>query len=107
MDKPHGLIEISCIEDDDYWKFSVADNGPGIDEQYYEKIFGMFQTLSTKNHTEKVGIGLTIVKKIVELYNGKVWVESKLGEGSTFFFTLHKQSVESANENKLCASSIN
>jgi signal transduction histidine kinase len=107
MDKPHGLIEIGCIEEDDCWKFSVADNGPGIDEQYYKKIFGMFQTLSVKNHTEKVGIGLTIVKKIVELYNGKVWIESKLGEGSTFFFTLSKQSINSAKGNKIYAGSVN
>jgi signal transduction histidine kinase len=106
MDKPHGLIEIGCTEEDDCWKFSVADNGPGIDEKYHDKIFEMFQTLSIKDRTEKVGIGLTIVKKIVELYNGKVWVESKLGEGSTFFFTLPKQSVESAEENKLYTSSV-
>jgi light-regulated signal transduction histidine kinase (bacteriophytochrome) len=107
MDKPYGQIEIGCTEEDDCWKFSVADNGPGIDEKYYEKIFGMFQTLSIKDYTEKVGIGLTIVKKIVELYNGKVWVESKLGEGSTFFFTLPKQNIESAEGNKLYASSVN
>jgi signal transduction histidine kinase len=107
MDKPHGRIEIGCTEEDDCWKFSVADNGPGIDEKYHDKIFEIFQTLSAKDQSESTGIGLTIVKKIVELYNGKVWVESKLGKGSTFFFTLSKQSIESVEGNKLYAGRVN
>jgi light-regulated signal transduction histidine kinase (bacteriophytochrome) len=107
IDKPHGQIEIGCTEEDDCWKFCVADNGPGIDEKYYEKIFGIFQTLAAKDDTERIGIGLTIVKKIVELYNGKVWVESTPGKGSTFFFTLSKQNIKSVGKNKLYAGSVN
>jgi light-regulated signal transduction histidine kinase (bacteriophytochrome) len=87
-DKPKGQIKVGCTEEDGFWKFSVTDNGCGIKEQYFEKIFEIFQTLSSRDKTESTGIGLTIVKKIIELYEGKVWVTSKLGEGSTFFFTL-------------------
>jgi len=91
MDKPQGKIEIGCVEQDDFWKFSVADNGPGIKEKYFEKIFQMFQTLLPRDEFESTGVGLTLVKKIVELYEGKIWVESKAGMGSTFFFILPKQ----------------
>ena len=89
-DKPKGQIKISCSEENNFWKFSVTDNGCGINEKYFEKIFEIFQTLVSRDKTESTGIGLTIVKKIVELYGGKVWVTSKIGEGSTFFFTLPK-----------------
>jgi signal transduction histidine kinase len=91
MDKPKGWIKISCVEQDGFWKFSVADNGPGIEDKHFEKIFKIFQALPTSPMFEGTGVGLTIAKKIVELYNGKIWVESKVGQGSTFFFTLPKQ----------------
>jgi PAS domain S-box-containing protein len=93
MDKPDGQIKVGCVEEDGFWKFSVADNGPGIEEKYFEKIFQMFQTLSPRDEYESTGVGLTVVKKIVEMYGGRVWVESKIGEGSTFFFTLSKQEM--------------
>jgi PAS domain S-box-containing protein len=91
MDKPIGQIKVSCAEEDYFWKFSVADNGPGINNRHTEKIFKIFQTLSPRDGIESTGIGLSIVKKLVELNNGKVWVESDVGQGSTFFFTLPKQ----------------
>jgi len=94
MDKPDGRIRIGCIEENSFWKFSVADNGPGIEEKHFARIFRIFQTLSPRDEFESTGIGLTMIKKIVELYNGKIWVESKLGEGSTFFFTLPKSREE-------------
>jgi PAS domain S-box-containing protein len=90
MDKPKGQIKIGCTEENGFWKFGVADNGCGIKEQYYEKIFEIFQTLTSRDKTESTGIGLTIVKKIVELHGGRVWVTSAIGQGSTFFFTLPK-----------------
>jgi len=105
MDKPHGKIRIGCVEEADTWKFSIADNGPGIDEKNYEKIFQIFQTLETRDEIESTGIGLTIVKKIVETFGGTVWVESELGQGSTFFFTVLKQD-NSINVGKLEASMI-
>jgi two-component system sensor kinase FixL len=91
MDKPKGWIKIGCVEEDGFWKFSVSDNGPGIEEKHFEKIFKIFQALPTSPMFEGTGVGLTITKKIVELYNGKIWVKSKVGQGSTFFFTLPKQ----------------
>jgi len=91
MDKPEGFVKIGCTEEGDFWKFSVSDNGPGIEERHFEKIFRLFQTLQAKDKFETTGVGLTLVKKIVELYGGRVWLTSKIGEGTTFFFTLPKQ----------------
>ena len=87
MDKPEGWIKIGCIEECGCWKFSISDNGPGIEEKYFDKIFQIFQTLSPRDEYESTGIGLTVIKKIIELYGGRIWVESKIGEGSTFFLT--------------------
>jgi signal transduction histidine kinase len=98
MDKPQGLIKVGCVEVDGFWQFYVADNGPGIEEKYFEKIFQLFQTLAPRDESESTGIGLTVIKKIVELYNGKIWVKSKVGDGSTFFFTLPKQEIGITNE---------
>ena len=91
LDKPQGRIRIGCVEEDGSWKFSVADNGPGIEEKYFKKIFEIFQTLSPRDQVANTGIGLSIVKKIVKVYGGRVWVESEAGKGSIFFFTLPKQ----------------
>jgi signal transduction histidine kinase len=93
MDKPQGQIQIGCAEENGFWKFSVTDNGPGIEEKHFEKIFQMFQTLSSRDDFESTGVGLTVVKKIVESHGGRIWLESKVGEGSTFFFTLPKQEM--------------
>ncbi|MHC4626514.1 MAG: ATP-binding protein [Planctomycetota bacterium] len=79
-----GQIRVGCVRKGSSWQFSVADNGPGIDKKYFEKIFRIFQTLSSGEKTASTGIGLSIVKKIVELNAGNVWVESKAGAGSTF-----------------------
>jgi signal transduction histidine kinase len=90
MDKPQGLIRVGCCEEREFWKFSIADNGPGIDRKHWERIFKIFQTLAPRDEFESTGIGLTVVKKIVELYGGKIWLDSKVGQGTTFFFTLPK-----------------
>lgn len=94
MDKPQGQISVGCTQEGGYWKFSVADNGPGIDEQHFERIFQMFQTLNARDEFESTGVGLTVVKKIVEMYGGKIRVESTPGEGSTFYFTVPIQQKE-------------
>jgi signal transduction histidine kinase len=91
MDKPKGWIRVGCTEQDGFWTFSVSDDGPGIERRYFEKIFQMFQTLGPRDGPESTGIGLAIVKKLVELNGGRVWVESQPGEGTTFFFILPKR----------------
>jgi len=91
IDKPLGRIRIGCVEEANNWKFSVADNGCGIEQKNYEKIFRMYQTLEPRDELKSSGIGLTLVKKIIETYGGTICVESELGQGSTFVFTLPKQ----------------
>lgn len=91
MDKAEGQITIGCIEGETCWKFSVTDNGPGIHEKYFKKIFQMFQTLSPRDRNGSTGIGLAIVKKIAELNGGTAWVDSDIGIGSTFYFAFSKQ----------------
>lgn len=88
IDKDKGLIEIDVEDKNTYFLFSVTDNGIGIEKKFHEKIFKIFQSL--KKSKESSGIGLSIVKKIVDLYDGKIWVESVVGEGTTFYFTLKK-----------------
>ncbi len=93
MDKEKGLIKISSKEEEEQWVFNVTDNGPGIDSKHYKKIFQIFQTLAPRDEIESTGVGLSLVKKIVEMYGGKVWVESEVGKGSTFSFTFPKSAV--------------
>lgn len=90
-DKPSGTIEIGYREVEKKHLFWVKDDGQGIDEKYFDKIFKMFQTLKPKDQVEATGIGLSIVKKVLSIYNGEIWVESTPGEGSTFFFTLPRE----------------
>lgn len=91
MDKAEGDIKVGCIDESDMWKFGVSDNGPGIEQKYFEKIFEIFQTLSPSKEIESTGIGLPVSKKIIELYGGRIWVESQVGKGSTFYFTFPKK----------------
>ena len=98
IDKTQGQINIGCVADGNWWKFSVSDNGIGIEKEYFEKIFQIFQTLVRRDEKEAIGIGLSIVKKIIESHGGKVWVESKVSQGSTFFFTLAKHEMRITNE---------
>lgn len=93
IDKPQGEIHVGCIAEKKTWKFYVRDNGPGIEQRHFERIFQLFQTLMPRDRVESTGVGLALVKKIIELYDGRVWLESKVGEGSTFFFTLPRAGV--------------
>jgi len=87
-DKEKGIVIIDCEEKKDHWQFSIEDNGIGISDKYYKKIFEIFQSLEANE--DSTGIGLSIVKKIVDMYGGEVWVTSKLNKGTTFYFTLPK-----------------
>jgi light-regulated signal transduction histidine kinase (bacteriophytochrome) len=84
------IITISAIEKDGEYHFSVKDNGIGIEEQFKERVFILFQRLHTVTEYPGTGIGLAICKKIVTLRNGRIWMDSKFGEGSTFYFTIPK-----------------
>jgi PAS domain S-box-containing protein len=85
-----GKIVISAEDQGDCYEFAVADDGPGIEPQYHERIFTIFQTLQSRDTIESTGIGLSIVKKIVEDRGGTVRVESQLNQGATFYFTWYK-----------------
>ncbi|WP_346750207.1 PAS domain-containing protein [Splendidivirga corallicola] len=93
-DKEEGRVWISCENVNNFWQFGISDNGPGIEESHFDKIFQIFQTLQSQSTYESTGIGLTIVKKTVELYGGKIWLESEIGKGTTFYFTIPIQNQE-------------
>ncbi|OUJ73087.1 sensor histidine kinase [Hymenobacter crusticola] len=86
-----GTITVRCTEKQKYYEFTVADDGPGIAPEYHDKIFLIFQTLRDRNTAESTGIGLSIVKKIIDEHQGSIRVESAPGEGAAFIFTWPKK----------------
>ena len=86
-------IHVSGENQPDEWIFSVKDNGIGIDPKYFERIFIIFQRLHKRDEYEGTGIGLAVSKKIIQRHRGKIWVESELGKGSTFYFSIPKKKI--------------
>jgi PAS domain S-box-containing protein len=84
------MVNINAIENENEWEFSIKDNGIGIDPQFYDKIFIIFQRLHNKDEYEGTGIGLSVAKRHVEFLGGRIWLESQLGEGTIFYFTIPK-----------------
>lgn len=89
IEKDKGLVEILFSDSGSHWTFTIRDNGVGIPKEYHEKIFQIFQSIGNKERS--TGIGLSIVKKIIDRYNGEIWVESEVGTGTAFHFTLQKE----------------
>ena len=81
-------INISAEQKNNIWEFSVKDNGIGIEPEFFDRIFKIFQRLHTREEYPGSGIGLAICKRIVQMHGGKIWVDSEIGKGSTFYFTI-------------------
>jgi light-regulated signal transduction histidine kinase (bacteriophytochrome) len=88
IDKEKGFVNIDVTSNNSFYQFSVEDNGIGIEKDHFDKIFKIFQSLNLSK--ESNGIGLSIVKKIVDIYNGEIWLESEINKGTTFYFTIKK-----------------
>ncbi len=89
--RPGARVEVGAQPDGEGWRFAVSDNGPGIEARYRERIWQIFQTLAPRDKVEGTGIGLSVVRKIVETRGGRTWLESEVGSGTTFYFTWPSQ----------------
>ena len=94
-------ININCVPENGFWKFSIQDNGIGIPDEYREKIFKPYKQLHTKDKYEGTGMGLAICKKIIEKHGGNISFDSEEGKGTTFYFTILSTLETEKNEKKL------
>ncbi|OGS70586.1 MAG: hypothetical protein A3F91_08870 [Flavobacteria bacterium RIFCSPLOWO2_12_FULL_35_11] len=88
-DKEKGLVEVGVEEAEDFYTFSIKDNGQGIPKEYHQKIFNTFTTLGYQE--KSTGMGLSIVKRVLDLFGGEIWLESEVLKGTTFYFTIPKK----------------
>jgi signal transduction histidine kinase len=96
IDRPGVTVRVAAHEVGDTAEFTVIDDGPGISPEYHERVWGIFQTLAPRDKAEGTGVGLALVKKIVERRGGSVWLESQPGAGATFRFTLRNDAPTGA-----------
>jgi signal transduction histidine kinase len=89
IEREKGLVEVLCSDTPLHWSFTIKDNGVGIPKEYHKKIFEIFQSIGNKERS--TGIGLSIVKKIIDRYGGSIWVDSEVGFGTAFHFTINKE----------------
>ena len=84
-------VLVTKEEKENEWMFSIQDNGIGIDSRYKDKVFQIFKRLHRREEYEGTGIGLSLCKRIINRHKGRIWFNSELGEGTTFFFTISKR----------------
>jgi signal transduction histidine kinase len=92
-DRLDGAIHIGIAERRDMYEFAIADDGPGIAPEQHDRVFEIFHAVNPQKRSDSTGIGLAIVKKIIEAEGGKIWLQSQLDLGTTFFFTWPKKSM--------------
>ncbi len=99
--KEHPRVQVGYAAQEADHKFFVKDNGIGIDPKYHEQVFGLFKRLHTDKEYEGTGAGLSIIKKVIDDHQGKIWIESELGKGATFWFTFPRDLKRSAAEDNV------